>query len=74
MMMTVVERTLPSHLRYPPGWEIRTPPAAPAYDCKVGTGTMELKATGQAPPPVTENEQVIYEMVPSGLRYHRISQ
>jgi len=67
--------TPPAPDSYPPGWEVRSTPAAQAYDYKVGTGTMELKATGQAPPPVTQNAQVIYQMEPGpSLRYHRITQ
>jgi len=36
---------------------------------------MELKSTGQVPAPTPpQNAQVIYQMVPGGLRYHRIVQ
>ena len=60
---------------YPPGWNVKSTPAPQAYDYKVGTGTMELAPTGQVtPPPPSQNAQVIYQMVPGGLRYHRITQ
>ena len=59
---------------YPPGWNVKSTPAPQAYDYKVGTGTMELAPTGKAEPPTTQNAQVIYQMVPGGLRYHRITQ
>jgi len=59
---------------YPPVWNVRSPPAPQAYDYKVGTGTMELAPTGKAAPPPAQNAQVIYQMVPGGLRYHRITQ
>lgn len=59
---------------YPPGWNIRSTPAPQAYDYKVGTGTMELAPTGKVAPPPPQNAQVIYQMVPGGLRYHRITQ
>jgi hypothetical protein len=36
---------------------------------------MNPRATGQVPAPAaTQNAQIIYQMVPSGLRYHRITQ
>ena len=59
---------------YPSGGNRTTAPTPHVYDHKVGTGTMELKATGQvtAPPP-TQNAQIIYQMVPGGHRYHRIT-
>lgn len=44
------------------------------YDDKVGTSTMELAPTGKAAPPPARNAQVIYQMVPGGLRYHKITQ
>ncbi len=51
-----------------------TAPTPHAYDHKVGTGTMDLKATGQVPAtPPTQNAQIIYQMVPGGHRYHRIT-
>jgi len=60
---------------YPPGWNVRSTPTPQAYDYKVGTGTMELAPTGRVPPPTpTQDAQVIYQMVPGGLRYHRITQ
>ena len=59
---------------YPSGWNVRATPGPQAYDYKVGTGTMELGPTGKMPPPQTQNAQVIYQMVPGGLRYHRITQ
>jgi len=60
---------------YPPGWNVKSQPAPQAYDYEVGTDTMNLKATGQVPAPAaTQNAQVIYQMVPGGLRYHRITQ
>ncbi len=60
---------------YPPGWNVRSAPVPQAYDYKIGTGTMELAPTGRVPPPMpTQNAQVIYQMVPGGLRYHRITQ
>jgi hypothetical protein len=60
---------------YPRGWNVKSTPAPQAYDYKVGTGTMELAPTGQvAPPAPPQNAQVIYQMVPGGLRYHRITQ
>jgi hypothetical protein len=50
-------------------------PTPHVYDHKVGTGTMELRATGQVPAPArTQSAQVIYQMVPGGHRYHRITQ
>jgi hypothetical protein len=53
---------------YPPGWNVKSQPAPQAYDYEVGT-------TGQVPAPAaTQNAQVIYQMVPGGLRYHRITQ
>jgi hypothetical protein len=66
--------TPPAPDSYPTGWDVKSTPEPQAYDYKVGTGTMELKATGRVPPPTTQNAQVIYEMVPGGLRYHRIIQ
>ncbi|MGH7124637.1 MAG: hypothetical protein ACREFI_09710 [Stellaceae bacterium] len=59
---------------YPPGWNVKSAPGPQAYDYKVGTGTMELAPTGQVAPPTIQNAQVIYQMVPGGLRYHRITQ
>ena len=36
---------------------------------------MNPRATGQVPAPAaTQNAQIIYQMVPGGLRYHRITQ
>jgi hypothetical protein len=59
---------------YPSGWNRTTAPTPHAYDHKVGTGTMDLKATGQVPAtPPTQNAQIIYQMVPGGHRYHRIT-
>ena len=67
--------TAPAPDSYPPGWGKRSTLATQAYDYKVGTGTTELKATGQAPPPVTQSAQVIYQMETGpGLRYRRITQ
>ncbi len=60
---------------YPPGWNVKSTPVPQAYDYKIGTGTMELAPTGTVPPPTPpQNAQVIYQMVPDGLRYHRIAQ
>ena len=59
---------------YPPGWNVKSTPPPQAYDYKVGTGTMELAPTGRVAPPLPQNAQVIYQMVPGGLRYHRITQ
>ena len=59
---------------YPSGWNRTTAPTPHVYDHKVGTGTMDLKATGQVPAtPPTQNAQIIYQMVPGGHRYHRIT-
>jgi len=59
---------------YPSGWNRTTAPTPHAYDHKVGTGTMDLKAPGQVPAtPPTQNAQIIYQMVPGGHRYHRIT-
>lgn len=59
---------------YPSGWNRTTAPTPHAYDHKVGTGTMDLKAPGQVPAtPPTHNAQIIYQMVPGGHRYHRIT-
>jgi len=58
---------------YPSGWNVTSAPAPQVYDYRVGTGTTSLKATGQATPP-PQNAQVIYQMVPGGHRYHRITQ
>jgi hypothetical protein len=59
---------------YPSGWNRTTAPTPHAYDHKVGTGTMDPKATGQVPAtPPTQNAQIIYQMVPGGHRYHRIT-
>ena len=59
---------------YPSGWNRTTAPTPHAYDHKIGAGTMDLKATGQVPAtPPTQNAQIIYQMVPGGHRYHRIT-
>ena len=60
---------------YPPGWNVKSPPAGPqAYEWEYGLFT-GLKATGAVPVPrPPENAQVIYQMVPGGHRYHRITQ
>jgi len=60
---------------YPSGWNVKTMPAPQAYDYTVGTGSTNLKATGSAPPPAPDQSaRVIYQMVPGGHRYHRITQ
>src|SRR6266705_944987 len=67
--------TPPAPDSYPTGWNVRSTPAPQVYEHKIGTGTMELKATGQAPPPTIQSAQVIYEMETGpSLRYHRITQ
>jgi len=58
---------------YPSGWSVKSAPDPQAYDYTVGTGSSNFKATGQAPKPTTQNAQVIYQMVPGGHRYHRIT-
>jgi hypothetical protein len=60
---------------YPPGWNVKSPPAGPqAYEWDYGLFT-GLRATGAVPAPTPpQNAQVIYQMVPGGHRYHRIAQ
>ena len=60
---------------YPSGWNVKAVPTPQAYDYAVGTGSTNLRATGNAAPPAPDqNAHVIYQMVPGGLRYHRMTQ
>ena len=60
---------------YPPGWNVATAPSPQIYEMDVGTTALAYHATNAVPVPTPpENAQVIYEMVPGGHRYHRISQ
>jgi hypothetical protein len=57
---------------YPANWNLKTAPTPQVYDYDVGTGSTALKATGQLPVPPPQNARIIYQMVPGGLRYHRV--
>ena len=63
----------PREQEYPPGWAVATPPSPQIYEYNVGITDTDWHATGQLPvPQPTQSARVIYQMVPGGLRYHRV--
>ena len=66
---------LAGHDLYPPGWMVYTGPSPQIYEYNVGITNTGWHRTGQLPVPQPQPDQsarVIYQMVPGGLRYHRV--
>ena len=63
----------PREQEYSPGWTVQTAPSPQIFEYNVGTSDTEWHATGQLPvPQPDQSARVIYQMVPGGLRYHRV--
>ena len=63
----------PREQEYPPNATVATPPSPQAYEYNVGITDMGWHATGQLPVPQRDQSaRAIYQMVPGGLRYHRV--
>jgi len=66
---------LAGHDLYPPGWAVQTAPSQQIYEYNVGITDTGWHRTGQLPvQQPDQSAQVIYQMVPGGHRYHRITQ
>ena len=67
---------LAGHDLYPPGWAVQTVPSPQIYEYNVGITDTGWHATGKQPVPQQPDQsaRVIYQMVPGGQRYHRITQ
>jgi hypothetical protein len=63
----------PREQEYPSGWAVKTAPSPQVYEYNVGITDMGWHPTGQLPVPQRDQSaRVIYQMVPGGLRYHRV--
>jgi len=63
----------PREQEYPPGRTVQTVPSPQIYEYNVGISDTGWHPTGQLPVPKSEQSAlVIYQMVPGGLRYHRV--
>jgi hypothetical protein len=63
----------PREQEYSPEATVQTAPSPQIYEYNVGITDMGWHATGQLPvPQQDQSAHVIYQMVPGGLRYHRM--
>lgn len=63
----------PREQEYPPGSAVQTAPSPQIYEYNIGTTDTGWHPTGQLPvPQPDQSARVIYQMVPGGLRYHRV--